>query len=263
MSNSENLKIHPSAVIDSSAVIHPSVKVGAFTIIGANVSIGANTIVEGHVLIKGPTKIGKSNHIFSFASVGDAPQDKKYAGEPTELHIGDNNVIREYCSINRGTVQDAFATRIGSHNLIMAYVHIAHDVQIGSHTILANNTTLAGHVHVGDHAILGGFTKSHQFVHIGAHSFTAFNTGLTRDVPPYVMVSGHPGVPRGINKEGLKRRDFSKEQIRTILNAYKVLYRSELKLDDAKMQIAEMAKNNSELELFNEFFTDSTRSIVR
>ena len=257
------INIHPTAVIDPTAELHPSVNVGPFTIVGPNVFIDADTNVEGHVLIKGPTKIGKGNHIFSFASVGDAPQDKKYAGEPTELIIGDNNVIREYCSINRGTIQDAFATRIGSNNLIMAYVHIAHDVQIGSHTILANNTTLAGHVHVGDHAILGGFTKSHQFVHIGAHSFTAFDTGLTRDVPPYVMVSGHPGIPRGINKEGLKRRDFSKEQIRTILNAYKLLYRSDLKLDEAKVQIAEMSKQHSELELFNEFFKDSTRSIVR
>jgi len=260
---SQNNNIHPTAVVDSTAELHPSVKVGPFTIIGPNVSIGADSIIEGHVLVKGPTKIGKANHIFSFASVGDAPQDKKYAGEPTELHIGDNNVIREYCSINRGTVQDAFATRIGNDNLIMAYVHIAHDVQVGNNTILANNTTLAGHVHVGDYAILGGFTKSHQFVHIGAHSFMAFNTGLTRDVPPYVMVSGHPGIPRGINKEGLKRRDFSKEQIRTVLNAYKILYRSELKFDDAKAQIAEMAKEHSELELFNEFFADSTRSIIR
>jgi len=255
--------IHPSAVIDSSAVIHASVKIGAFTIIGPDVKIGADTIIEGHVLIKGPTTIGKANHIFSFASVGDAPQDKKYAGEPTELHIGDNNVIREYCSINRGTVQDAFATRIGSNNLLMAYVHVAHDCQIGDHIILANNTTLAGHVHVGDHAILGGFSKAHQFVHIGKHSFAAFDTGMSRDVPPYVMISGHPATPRGINQEGLKRRNFSTEQIRAIKNAYRVLYRSDLKLVEAKAKIAELSKKFPELELFNEFFANSTRSIVR
>jgi UDP-N-acetylglucosamine acyltransferase len=259
----ENKNIHPTAIIDQSAEIHASVNIGAYSIIDANVKIGADTIIESHVVVKGPTTIGKANHIFSFASIGDAPQDKKYAGEPTELHIGDHNVIREYSSINRGTIQDAFATRIGNHNLIMAYVHLAHDCQIGNHVILANNTTLAGHVHVGDHAILGGFSKAHQFVHIGAHSFMAFDTGLTRDVPPYVMVSGHPGVPRGINQEGLKRRDFDLEQIRNIKKAYRLLYRSELKLDEAKIQIKELAEKHPELDIFNEFFANSTRSIVR
>jgi len=255
--------IHPTAIVDSTADIHTSVKIGPYSIVEANVTIDADTIIESHVVVKGPSKIGKANHIFSFASIGDAPQDKKYAGEPTELHIGDHNVIREYTSINRGTVQDSFATRIGDHNLIMAYVHLAHDCQIGNNTILANNTTLAGHVHVGDHAILGGFTKSHQFVHIGAHSFMAFDTGLTRDVPPYVMVSGHPGVPRGINQEGLKRRDFNSDQIRNIKKAYRLLYRSDLKLEDAKEQIKQLATEHSELEIFNQFFAESTRSIVR
>lgn len=263
MTANNNSNIHPTAIIDPSAQIHASAKIGAYTIIDANVSIGADSIIESHVVVKGPTKIGKANHIFSFASIGDAPQDKKYAGEPTELHIGDHNIIREYTSINRGTVQDAFATRVGDHNLIMAYVHLAHDCQIGHHTILANNTTLAGHVHVGDHAILGGFSKAHQFVHIGAHSFLAFDTGITRDVPPYVMVSGTPGTPRGINQEGLKRREFSIDQIRNIKKAYRLLYRSELIMDEAKAQILELAKEHAELALFTEFFADSTRSIVR
>ncbi|MBT8141435.1 MAG: acyl-ACP--UDP-N-acetylglucosamine O-acyltransferase [Gammaproteobacteria bacterium] len=255
--------IHPSAIIDPSADIHPSAKIGAYAIIGANVSIGAESIIEPHVVIKGPTRIGKLNHIFSFACIGDAPQDKKYAGEPTELHIGDNNVIREYCSLNRGTAQDAFATRIGNNNLLMAYVHVAHDCQIGDHVILANNTTLAGHVHVGDHAILGGFTKVHQFVRIGTHSFMAFDTGLSRDVPPYVMTSGHPASPRGINKEGLKRRGFNAEEIKAIMQAYRFLYRNDLKLDEAKLRISELSQEHNVLKVFNAFFADSTRSIVR
>lgn len=261
MTNNSN--IHPTAVIDSSANVHADAIVGAYAVIHANVTIGAGTIIESHVVIKGPTTIGENNHIYSFAAIGDDPQDKKYAGEPTELHIGNDNVIREYCSLNRGTVQDAFATRIGNNNLLMAYVHVAHDCQIEDHVILANNTTLAGHVHVGEHAILGGFTKVHQFVHIGKHSFMAFDTGLSRDVPPYVMASGHPAIPRGINKEGLKRRGFTAEQIKNVMQAYRLLYRKELKLDEAKAQILELSKKHDELKVFNDFFADSTRSIIR
>ncbi len=255
--------IDPRAVIDSAARLDESVTVGPFSIIGADVEIGAGSIIGPHVVIQGPTRIGKNNHIYQFASIGDAPQDKKYAGEPTRLEIGDGNTIREFCTINRGTTQDAGVTRIGSDNWIMAYVHIAHDCQIGDHTILANGVTLAGHVHVGEYAILGGFTKVHQFCHIGAHSFCGMDTGLNRDLPPYVMASGMPASPRGLNSEGLKRRGFSAGQLRNIKQAYKFLYRSGLLLEAAQAEITELAAGAPEVQLFVDFLRDSTRSIIR
>lgn len=255
--------IDPHAVIDPAARLAADVTVGPFSVIGAEVEIGAGSIIGPHVVIQGPTRIGKQNHIYQFASIGDAPQDKKYAGEPTGLEIGDGNTIREFCTINRGTIQDAGVTRIGNDNWIMAYVHIAHDCQVGDHTILANGVTLAGHVHVGDYAILGGFTKVHQFCHIGAHSFCGMDTGLNRDLPPYVMASGMPATPRGLNSEGLKRRGFTAEQLRAIKQAYRLLYRAGLKLEEAQAEIVQLAASAPEVQLFADFLRDSTRSIIR
>ncbi|HET9679525.1 MAG TPA: acyl-ACP--UDP-N-acetylglucosamine O-acyltransferase [Gammaproteobacteria bacterium] len=255
--------IDSHAVIDSTAKLADNVSVGPFSVIGPDVEIGAGSIIGPHVVLRGPTRIGCNNHIYQFASVGDDPQDKKYAGEPTRLEIGDNNTIREFCTINRGTAQDAGVTRIGDDNWIMAYVHIAHDCQIGSDIILANCTTLAGHVHIDDHAILGGFSKVHQFCKVGAHSFCGMDTGLNRDLPPYTVATGMPARPAGINSEGLKRRGFTPAQLRNIKNAYKLLYRNGLKLDEAHEQISQLAESHEELRLFTDFLAASNRSIVR
>ena len=233
--------IHPTAQVDPAARLDENVAIGAYSVIGAGVEIGAGTTVGPHVVIEGPTRIGRDNRIFQFASLGAAPQDKKYAGEPTRLEIGDRNTIREFCTFNRGTAQDAGVTRVGDDNWIMAYVHLAHDCQVGSKTIFANNAQLAGHVHVGDWAILGGFTVVHQFVRIGAHCITAMGTILLQDVPPYVTASGNPAAPHGINSEGLKRRGFSPDVIAAIKRAYKTLYRSGLKLEEAAAAISTMA----------------------
>ena len=214
-------------------------------------------------MIEGHTRIGRNNRIFQFCSVGAVPQDKKYADEPTRLEIGDGNTIREFCTLNCGTAQDAGVTRLGNDNWIMAYVHLAHDCQIGDHTIFANNAQLAGHVHVGDHAILGGFTGVHQFVRIGAHSFTAIATILVHDLPPYVMAAGNTAKPYGINAEGLRRRGFSAEALAAIKRAYKTLYKSGLTLDQAKAQLAEQARTSVEIGLLADFLQASTRGIVR
>ncbi|MBI5463203.1 MAG: acyl-ACP--UDP-N-acetylglucosamine O-acyltransferase, partial [Gammaproteobacteria bacterium] len=205
--------IDPRAVIDPTAELADDVSVGPYAVIGPDVQIGAGTVIGPHAVINGPTRIGRNNHIFQFASVGDAPQDKKYKGEPTRLEIGDGNTIREFVTINRGTVQDEGVTRIGDDNWIMAYVHIAHDCQVGSHTIFANNASLAGHVRIEDYVILGGYTLVHQFCALGVHSFTAFSSGIAKDVPPYVMVGGFAAEPHGLNTEGLKRRGFAPETI--------------------------------------------------
>jgi UDP-N-acetylglucosamine acyltransferase len=253
--------IHPTALVDPAARLDENVSIGAYAVIGAGVEIGAGTTVGPHVVIEGPTKIGRDNRIWQFASLGAAPQDKKYAGEPTMLEIGDRNTIREFCTFNRGTAQDAGATRIGDDNWIMAYVHIAHDCQIGDKTIFANNAQLAGHVHVGDWAILGGFTVVHQFVRIGAHCMTGMGTILLQDVPPYVMASGNPSAPHGINSEGLKRRGFAPEAIAAIKRAYKALYRSGLKLDEAAAAIA--AEAQAELAPLAAFLQAPGRGIIR
>jgi UDP-N-acetylglucosamine acyltransferase len=255
--------IHPTAIIDPKAQIEASVSVGPYSVIGPYVKIGPGTTVGPHCVIEGRTTIGANNRIFQFASLGAVPQDKKYAGEPTQLHIGDRNTIREYCSVNCGTVQDAGATRIGDDNWIMAYVHIAHDCQIGDKTQFANNATLAGHVHVGNYAILGGFTGVHQFVHIGAHSFTAIATVLVHDLPPYVMAAGDTAKAYGINTEGLRRRGFSSEALAGIKRAYKTLYKSSLTLDQARAALAEQAKTSPEIGVLAQFLQDSTRGIVR
>lgn len=255
--------IHPTAIVSPHARLGNDVTVGAYAVIGEHVEIGEGTTVGHHTVVTGRTRIGRDNRIFQFCSIGEAPQDKKYGGEPTELHIGDRNTIREFCTLNVGTVQDVGVTRIGDDNWIMAYVHVAHDCQVGSNTIFANSTQLAGHVHIGDWAILGGFTGVHQFVRVGAHSFTAVSTVLLQDLPPYVMAAGNSAQPRSINAEGLKRRGFSAEAILAIKRAYKTLYRSGLTLEEARKQIAAEAETVPELRILSDFLCVAGRGIVR
>jgi UDP-N-acetylglucosamine acyltransferase len=256
-------RVHPTAVISDKASIADDVEIGAYAVIGDDVEIGAGTRIGSHVVINGPTTMGVDNHIYQFASIGDDPQDKKYAGEPTSLIIGDRNTIREYCTVSRGTVQDQGVTSLGDENWIMAYVHIAHDCVIGNKCIMANNATLAGHVHVGDWVIFGGFSGAHQFCRVGAHAFLGMYAGVNRDVPAYLVVSGQPAVPKGINSEGLKRRDFDTEQIRNIKNAYRIVYRQGNKLAAAIDEIAELAKDRPELDVFLESLRSSERGVLR
>ena len=255
--------IHPSAIVADGAEIADGVEVGPFCIIDDGVDIASGTKIESHVVIRGPTSIGRDNHIYSFSSIGDVPQDKKYAGESTRLEIGDRNTIRESCTISRGTVQDEGVTRLGNDNWIMAYVHIAHDCQVGNNTIFANNVTLAGHVHVGDWAILAGFAGAQQFCRIGAHSFLGAYSGTNRDIPAYAMIAGVPSEPRGINSEGLRRRDFSAEQIRNIKNAYRLVYRQGLKLQEAIAEIERLVPDQPELGIFLESLKDTGRGLIR
>jgi len=255
--------IHATAIIDESAKIASDVTIGPYTVIGPEVEIEAGCSIGSHVVINGPSKIGRGNRIFQFASVGEQPQDKKYNNEPTRLEIGENNVIREYCTISRGTVQDKGVTHIGSNNWIMAYVHIAHDCQIGDNTIFANSASLAGHVTVEDYAILGGFTLVHQFCRIGAHCFTAMNSVISQDVPPYLMIAGHMAKPYGLNVEGLKRRGYTPETIAALKKAYKILYRSGYTLQQAVDNMAGLAAEFAEIEYFMNFLTNVTRGIVR
>ena len=257
------MSIHPTAIVSDSAVLADDVELGAYCVIGNEVVVEAGCRIGSHVVINGPTRIGRSNRIYQFCSLGDDPQDKKYAGEPTRLEIGNNNTIREFCTISRGTVQDQGLTTIGNDNWIMAYVHIAHDCRIGNQCIFANNATLAGHVHVDDWAIFGGFTGAHQFCRIGAHSFLGMYAGTSRDVPAYTMISGQPPSPKGINSEGLKRRGFSAEQVRNIRNAYRVVYRSGLKLTEAIAELEGQIADNPELELFVNSLKSSERGIIR
>lgn len=253
--------IHETAIIEPGARLGNNVSIGPWTYIGNDVEVGDNCEIGSHVVVKGPTRIGQGNRIFQFASIGEECQDKKYAGEPTELVIGDNNVFRECTTVHRGTIQDNSLTQIGSGNLFMAYVHVAHDCMIGDHNILANATSLAGHVHVGDHVILGGFTGVHQFCKIGSHAFTAVNSVVVQDVPPYVMAQGHNAIPRTINSEGLKRRGFTAEQISRIKRAYKLLYRQGLTLENAIAEIEAM--DSDETRLLTDFIATSTRGIIR
>ncbi len=256
-------EIHSTAIIDPSAKIGEGVTIGAYTIIGADVEIGANTWVGPHVVINGETRIGCDNKIYQFASVGEVTQDLKYQGERTRLEIGDRNTIREFATINRGTGTGGGVTRVGNDNHLMAYIHIAHDCQVGNNVIFSNNASLAGHVHIGDYVILSGFTLVHQFCSIGDHAFTGMGSAITKDVPPYLIISGSPAAPHGLNKVGLKRRGFGDEQIRVLTKAYKILYREGLTLEDATKKIVEMAGESEELKLFADFLSESTRSIIR
>ncbi|NQZ82497.1 MAG: acyl-ACP--UDP-N-acetylglucosamine O-acyltransferase [Colwellia sp.] len=255
--------IHKQAIIEEGAIIGQNVKIGPWTYISKNVVIGDNCEISSHVVINGPTKIGKNNRIFQFASIGEDCQDLKYAGEPTELIIGDNNVFRECCTIHRGTIQDNSLTKIGCNNLFMAYTHVAHDCMVGDNCILANSASIAGHVHVGDYAILGGMCGVHQFCHIGAHSFIAANALVLKDVPPYVMASGQPTKPYGLNSEGLKRRGFDKDVILNIKRAYKEVYRKSLSVEDALVAINKLAGDMPEVKIFSDFIESSSRGIIR
>ncbi len=255
--------IHPTAIIHPGAKLGVGVSVGPYSIIGEHVEIGDNTTIGPHVVISGHTRIGCDNRIFQFSSIGEVPQDKKYAGEPTRLEIGDRNTIREFCTFNLGTAQDAGVTRIGSDNWIMAYVHIAHDCQVGNRTIFANNSQLAGHVHVDDWAILGGYTGVHQFCRVGSHTMTAVGTVVLQDVPPYVMAAGNSASPYGINAEGLKRRGFSPEALMALKRAYRTLYKSGLMLEEARTKLEEDAKTHPEIQPILDFLAVSKRGIIR
>lgn len=257
------MRIHPTAIVHPAAQLGRGVVVGPYSIVGEHVEIGADTVIGPHVVVTGHTRIGRENRIFQFSSIGEQPQDKKYASEPTRLEIGDRNTIREFCTFNCGTAQDAGVTRLGNDNWIMAYVHLAHDCQVGNQTIFANNAQLAGHVQVGDWAILGGFTGVHQFVRVGAHSFTAVGSVLLQDLPPFVTASGNPAVPRSINAEGLKRRGFSAATVAAVKRAYKTLYRSGMKLEEARAGIEVESAAVPELALLAGFLAAPGRGIIR
>ncbi|MDC8783686.1 acyl-ACP--UDP-N-acetylglucosamine O-acyltransferase [Roseateles koreensis] len=259
--------IHPTAIIDPAAELDSSVAVGAYTLIGPHVRIGAGTVIGPHCVVEGRTTLGVDNKIFQFNSIGATPQDMKYAGEPTELVIGDRNAIREFCTLNLGTAQDEGVTRVGSDNWIMAYVHIAHDVRLGNHTVLANNATLAGHVHVGDWATIGGLSGVHQFVKIGAHAMIGFQGHVAQDVPPFMTVDGNPLAARAVNVVGLKRRGYTAERISVIRQIHKLLYRSSLTLGQAVEAIAalqgQVPEADADVTLMLDFLAAATRGIVR
>lgn len=255
--------VHPGAVVDPAADISSRAEIGPYCIIGPDVSIGDHTWIGPHVVINGPTTIGANNRIYQFASIGDAPQHVNYKNEPTRLVIGDRNTIREYVTINRGTVEGGGVTRIGSDNLLMAYSHIAHDCVVMDHTIFANGASLAGHVDVGDYAILGGFTLVHQFCNIGAHSITAINTVVFKDIPPFVVASGYGAEPHGINTTGLKRRDFPDDVIDVLKNAYKTIFRSGVNAEEALASLEPLAKKYPEIANLIQFIRNSERGIIR
>lgn len=255
--------IHPTAVVHPRARLASGVEVGAYSIVGEHVEVGEGTWIGSHVVLDGHTRIGRANRIWHYCSIGAPPQDKKYAGEPTRVEIGDNNTIREFVTINRGTAQDAGATRVGNDNWIMAYVHFAHDCQIGNKTIFANLSQLAGHVTVGDWAIFGGNTIVHQFVHVGEHAFTGMCTYLAQDLPPYVMAQGNVAAPFGINKEGLKRRGFSPETILGLKRAYKTLYRKGLGLEESLQELEKQVAACPEVQRLLDFIARSKRGIIR
>ncbi len=255
--------IDPRAIIDPSAKLGSNVSVGAFSIIGAGVEIGDNSWIGPHVVINGPTRIGSDNKIFQFCSVGEEPQHRKYAGEPTRLEIGDRNVIREYCSFHRGTTVDRSVTQVGSDNFLMAHVHVAHDCVVGSHITMANNATLAGHVQVGDYSILGGYALVHQFCRVGTQAYLGFACAVAQDVPPYVMANGNPAVPHGVNSKGLKARGYTSAQVDALRKAYKLLYRSNLLFADAKRELAQLGGTEPAVKVLADFLNDSKRSIIR
>ena len=268
-------RVHPTALVDAGAELADDVVIGPYSLVGAEVRIGAGTHVGSHCVIEGRTTIGRDNRIFSHNAIGAAPQDMKYRDEPTALEIGDRNTIREFCTFNRGTVQDGGVTRLGSDNWIMAYVHLAHDVQVGNRTILANNATLAGHVHVGDWAIVGGLSGVHQFCKIGAHAMVGFQSHVSQDVPPYMTVSGHPLAVHGVNLEGLRRRGFGRERLAAIKQMHRILYRDGLTLEAAKAALAGQTPDTADIPaeerdglradraVLLDFLDRSTRGIVR
>jgi len=255
--------IHSTAVVDKRAKLAKDVAVGPYTVIDGDVEVGEGTTIGAHNVLTGHTRIGRDNRIFHFCSIGEANQDKKYKGEPTRLEIGDRNTIREYCSLNRGTVQDSGVTRLGDDNWIMAYCHVAHDCQVGSNTVFANHATLGGHVHIGDWAVLGGFVGVHQYVKVGAHAMAGVSSVILQDVPPYVTVAGQPCAPHGINSEGLKRRGFTPGAIAGIKRAYRTLYRSGLGLAEARAELEAQAREVPEVRPFVEFLQAATRGILR
>jgi len=257
------MSIDARAVVAPGARLASDVEIGPFSIIGPDVEIGSGCRIGSHAVISGHTRLGKNNKVFQFASIGDAPQDKKYKDEPTRLEIGDENVFREFVTINRGTPQDKGVTHIGNDNLFMAYSHVAHDCFVGDHCVFANVATLGGHVEVGDYVIMGGLSAVHQFCKIGAHAFVANNAAVTRDVPPYVIAVGQPAEPRSVNSTGLSRRGFTPEQVRNIKNAYRILYRLDLPLEQALGMLREAATTQVEVAAFVEFIGRSARSIVR
>ena len=260
-------RIHPTALVEPRAELGDDVEVAAYAVIGAHVRIGEGTRIGPHTVVDGHTTLGRDNRVFQFCSIGGPPQDKKYAGEPTRLEIGHGNTIREFCTLNTGTVQDAGVTRIGDDNWIMAYVHVAHDCQIGSHTILANAVQLGGHVQLGDWAFLGGLSGVHQFVRVGAHAMTGFQTRLSQDLPPYVTASGNPAEAQGINQEGLKRRGFGAERIDVVKQLHRLLYRRSLRLDEAMQQMVllrqEQPQSDADIALMLDFLAAASRGIVR
>jgi len=258
-----NSLIDPTALIDSSAELDDGVTVGAYTVIGPDVRIATGTVIGPHAVIKGPTTIGKHNRIYQFTSIGEDPQDKKYAAEVTRLEIGDRNTIREFTSMHRGTSQDQSVTKIGNDNLFMAYTHVAHDCVIGDHVIMANGASLAGHVKLHNHAILGGFTLVHQFTQIGQYSFSAMGSAITQDIPPFVMVGGKPTRPHGINSVGMERNGVSAEDIRLIRKAYKLIYKMNLRLEDAIEQMEEIAEESTEMADMIRFLRNVNRGILR
>ena len=255
--------IHPSAIIEPGARLAAGVSVGAYSIIGPEVEVGEGSSIGPHVVLSGRTRIGRRNRIWQFCSIGEPPQDRKYAGEDTAVEIGDGNTIREYVTINRGTAGDAGVTRVGDDNWIMAYVHFAHDCRIGSHTIFANACELAGHVHVGDWATLGATTLVHQFVQIGAHSFTGMGTYLDRDLPPFVRAAGNMAQPYGINSIGLRRRGFPAATIEALKRAYRTIYRSGLGQDEARSELETQAKDCAEVRQMLDFLVASKRGYIR
>jgi UDP-N-acetylglucosamine acyltransferase len=257
------VSIDPRAVVSPDAQIAADAQIGPFAVIGPQVTIGPRCWIGPHAVVNGPTVLGVDNKVFQFASIGEASQDKKYRGEPTRLLVGDRNTFREYVSVHRGTVTGIGETRIGNDNLILAYSHIAHDCVLGSNIILSNVVNLAGHVELGDWVIMGGYAGAHQFSRIGAHAFIGNNTSVIQDIPPYVLATGHPAGPRSVNLEGLKRRGFTEAQIRVIRKAYRVLYRSELRLEDAMTQLRAMAAEHEFLSIFVDFIAQSTRGLAR
>ena len=255
--------IHATAIIEAGAKLADDVVVGPYSVIGEHVEIGAGTHIGAHAVLTGHTRIGAHNKIFHFVSLGEAPQDKKYAGEPTRLEIGDHNVIREFCTFNTGTIQQQGVTQIGSHNWIMAYVHIAHDCVVGDHTIFANNASLAGHVEIGDWAILGGFTGVHQFCKVGAHVMTGISSVVFKDIPPFILAAGQPAAPHGLNTEGLKRRGFSPEALSALKRAYKTLYRDSNTLAEAQQKLGVDAASHPEVRQLLDFLSCAERGIIR